>query len=83
MAWVDKVSRNTWRVRYFKGDGSIGSVPGFRSKTDADQHAGDMESAQRAGTFIDPAAVKLTVGEWAAEWLPSLDIESLSSCLCK
>ncbi len=75
MAWVEKVSRNTWRVRYFKVDGSIGSLPGFRSKTDADQHAADMESAQRAGTFIDPAAGKLTVGEWAAEWLPSLDID--------
>ena len=75
VAWVEKVSRNAWRVRYWKIDGSLGSVAGFRTKTAADDHAADMETAQRAGTFIDPAAGKTTVGEWVAEWLPSLDVD--------
>ena len=41
MAWVEKSSRTTWRVRYWKDDGTLGSVSGFTTKTAADQHATD------------------------------------------
>ena len=75
MAWVEKVSPTSWRVRYFRDDGRIGSVSGFGTKTTADRHAADMEAGQRAGTFIDPAAGRTTVAEWAADWLPSLDVD--------
>ena len=75
MAWVEKCGAKTWRVRYFADDGRIGSVPGFPSKTTADHYAADLEAGQRAGTFLDPAAGKATVGEWAARWLPSLDVD--------
>ena len=74
MAWVEKSGRAAWRVRYWKDDGTLGSVSGFTSKTAADQHASDMESGQRAGTFIDPAAGKTTVADWAQEWLGALDV---------
>ena len=75
MAWVEKVSRNTWRVRHWKDDGSLGSVPGFPSKTAADQHAAGMETDQRVGRFIDPATGKITLGEWVQDWLPALDVD--------
>jgi hypothetical protein len=33
VAWVERVGRDraTWRVRYVRDDGSLGSVSGFRS----------------------------------------------------
>ncbi|MDT0263402.1 tyrosine-type recombinase/integrase [Jatrophihabitans lederbergiae] len=74
MAWVEKSSRTAWRVRYWKDDGTLGSVSGFSTKTAADQHAADMESDQRAGTFIDPAAGKTTVADWVRDWLPAIDV---------
>ena len=74
MAWVEKSSPTTWRVRYWKDDGTLGSVSGFPTKTAADQHACDMETDQRAGTFIDPAAGKTTVADWVEQWLPALDV---------
>jgi integrase len=75
MAWVEKVSQNTWRIRYWKADGTLGSVPGFPSKSAADRHAADLESDQRGGTFIDPAAGKLTLAAWVEDWLPALDVD--------
>jgi integrase len=75
MAWVERVSPTTWRVRYWKDDGTLGSVSGFPSKTAAQHHAEDMESAQRAGTFIDPADGRTTVADWVEQWLPALDVE--------
>lgn len=75
MAWVEKVGKGTWRVRYYTDDGGLGSVSGFITKTAADHYADDMESEQRTGTFIDPAAGKITVEKWVQEWLPALDVD--------
>ena len=65
VAWVERVGRGTWRVRYVREDGSLGSVSGFQSKTEADHHAADLESGQRSGTFVDPARGRMTVTQWA------------------
>lgn len=75
MAWVERTPSGTWRVRYWKDDGRLGSVSGFASKTAAEHHAEDMESDQRAGTFIDPAAGRTRVADWVEQWLPALDVE--------
>ena len=75
MAWVDRAGSNTWRVRYFKDDGTIGSISGFPTKTDAEHHADDMEADQRGGTFIDPARGKATLNAWIDDWLPALDVD--------
>lgn len=75
MAWVERVSSGTWRVRYWKDDSTLGSVSGFATKTAAEHHAEDMESDQRAGTFIDPAAGRTTLACWVEQWLPALDVE--------
>jgi integrase len=75
MAWVDRAGANTWRVRYFKDNGTIGSISGFPTKTSAEHHAADIEADQRGGTFIDPARGKTTLNTWIADWLPALDVD--------
>lgn len=74
MAWVEQSGDKTWRVRYRRDDGTIGAVNGFARKTDATHHAETLESEQRHGTWIDPAAGKITVREWSTDWLDALDV---------
>jgi len=75
MAWAERVSARSWRVRYWKEDGTVGSVYGFTTKTAAQDAATDMETDQRAGTFIDPDRGKTTLTEWVKDWLPALDVD--------
>ncbi|MEV6608872.1 tyrosine-type recombinase/integrase [Kutzneria sp. NPDC051319] len=78
MAWIEQSGDNTWRVRYRRDDGTIGAIPGFTTSTAAQDYADDMESEQRRGTWIDPAAGQSTLGEFVTtnDWLDSLDIDS-------
>lgn len=73
MAWSEKHGK-FWRVRYWQDDGTLGSVPGFPTKKTADDYAETLESDQRRGTWIDPAAGKITVAEWSVDWLDALDV---------
>ncbi|MDX8053754.1 tyrosine-type recombinase/integrase [Lentzea sp. BCCO 10_0798] len=73
MAWSEKHGK-MWRVRYFKDDGTLGSVPGFPNKSSADNYADTLETDQRRGSWIDPAAGRITVAEWADDWLDALDL---------
>ena len=66
MAWVERVSRKSFRVRYPREDGTLGSVSDFPTKVAAARHAVDLEADVRAGRFLDPAAGRITVGDWAA-----------------
>ncbi|KAA2262867.1 tyrosine-type recombinase/integrase [Solihabitans fulvus] len=77
MAWVEQSGDNTWRVRYRREDNTIGAIPGFTSQTTAQNHADDMESDQRRGRWIDPAAGQTPLGEFVDtnDWLDSLDID--------
>ncbi|OJY43418.1 tyrosine-type recombinase/integrase [Pseudonocardia sp. 73-21] len=74
MAWVEQSGNNSWRVRYRRDDGTIGAINGFATKTAAGDHAGTLESDQRQGRWIDPAAGKTTVAEWTQDWLGALDV---------
>jgi len=74
MAWSEKRSKGSWRVRYQKADGTLGSVNGFPTKKAADDYADSIESDQRKGTWIDPAAGKVTLEEWSVTWLDALDV---------
>lgn len=73
MAWSEKHGK-FWRVRYWQDDGTLGSISGFPTKKSADDHAETLESDQRRGTWIDPAAGKITVAEWSVDWLDALDV---------
>ena len=64
MAWIEQCGDNTWRVRYRRDDDTIGAIPGFTTSTAAQDYADDMESEQRRGTWIDPAAGQTTLGEF-------------------
>ena len=74
MAWVEQRGNRTWRVRYRRGDGTIGSVNGFVTKTAAAEHANTLEADEREGRFIDPAAGKITLNDWTQQWLLALDV---------
>ena len=74
MAWVEQRGNRTWRVRYRRDDGTIGAIHGFATKTAATTHANTLESEQREGRFIDPAAGKITLAAWSQDWLGALDV---------
>src|SRR5215211_6124611 len=74
MAWVEQRKNGTWRVRYRRDDGTLGSIHGFPSKRSAQQHVADLEADQRKGTWIDPAAGQRTVTDWVTDWLDALDV---------
>lgn len=76
MAWVEKSGSDSWRVRYRRGDGSIGSIPGFSSRDAAQDHADDMETDQRRGVWTDPACGKITIGEDIENWLAAQDVSA-------
>ena len=78
MAWVEQSGGNTWRVRYRRDDDTIGAIPGFTSSTAAQEYANDMESDQRRGAWIDPAAGQTTLSEFVDnnDWLDALDIDT-------
>lgn len=75
MAWVEQCGDNTWRVRYRRDDGTIGSIPGFTGKRVAENHAADLESDQRKGTWIDPASGQVALVEWTTDWIDALDVD--------
>ena len=74
MAWVEQCGNRSWRVRFRRDDGTIGAVRGFATKTAATEHANTLEADQREGRFLDPAAGKITLGEWSQDWLQALDV---------
>lgn len=75
MAWAEQSGAGSWRVRYPKADGTLGSVPGFPTKKAAQHHAADLDARQRAGTFLDPAAGQTRFADWAQQWLAALDVD--------
>src|SRR5690349_9377380 len=75
MAWVEQTGENSWRVRFRRDDRTIGDITGFTSADDANNYAQDMESDQRKGAWLDPTAGRLTVNEFATDWLDALDVD--------
>lgn len=74
MAWAEQRGNTSWRVRYLKDDGTLGSIPGFPTKTSAENYASTLETEQRNGTFIDPAHGQITLTEWSTTWVEALDV---------
>lgn len=75
MAWAEKISPHSWRVRYPTANGRIGSRSGFDSKKAANDYANEVEADQRRGIWFDPRAARTTVDTWAALWADTLDVE--------
>lgn len=60
-----------YRVRYRKPDHSQTDKRGFRTKREAELFLATVESRKAAGTYLDPATSRITVGELGGEWLAS------------
>lgn len=75
MAWVEQSGRCSWRVRYRRAGGGVGSVPGFASRRAAVGYAGDMESDRRRKVWVDPADGRVLFEAWVRRWLPVQDLD--------
>lgn len=66
MAWTEKRGRS-WRVRYQRPDGTLGSINGFTTKTAADTKARNIETDIDRNYFRDPRS-QVTLAEWVDIW---------------
>jgi integrase len=60
-----------WRVRYRTPDKRQTDKRGFRTKREAQAFAEELEVDKRKGSYVAPAAGRVTLGDYAAEWLAS------------
>ncbi|WP_143266222.1 MULTISPECIES: hypothetical protein [Amycolatopsis] len=74
MAFVEKSGKDSWRVRYWRDDGTHGSLSGFRTKKEAQDKAAEIDADKRRGTFLDPEAGKLLLAEWIVTWFDAIDV---------
>ncbi len=71
MASVEKRIRDgstTWLARWRDPDGKQ-RKRSFPRRTDADRFLKGVEADKLRGTYVDPTAGRVTVGEWAEKWL--------------
>jgi len=74
MAWVEQCGSRSWRIRYTDGEGHIRSVSGFGSVEQARDYITGITIERQRGTWVDPAAGKVTLLDWTWRWLPSLTV---------
>ncbi len=58
-----------WRVRYRTPEHRQTDKRGFKTKRDAELYLASVEVSKAAGSFVDPQASRITVGELAPGWL--------------
>jgi integrase len=70
-----------WRGRYKVGPGkyatvkdAAGATVRFRTRREAEKAANDAEAQVRAGTHRDPAAGRITFGEYVSRWYAGQDL---------
>ena len=69
MASIRKIeTTGRWQVRY-RDDTGRQRAKNFTRKIDAQRWATATESALHTGVYVDQAAEKITVAEWAEKWL--------------
>jgi hypothetical protein len=62
---------NLWRVRYRTAEKKQTDKRWFRTKHEAQAWAEELEVDKRKGAYVAPSAGKVTLGDFAAEWLAS------------
>lgn len=77
-AYETKAGRR-WRVRYRTPDRRQTDKRGFATKRDARAFAATIEVRKAMGTFVSPAAGRVTVDELAAAWLEKEALRGLVS----
>ena len=71
MASIEKrrrAGRMVWRAHYRTPSGRQRNTT-FARKVDAERFLAGVESSKNAGSFVDPALARISVGEWAQTWL--------------
>jgi len=68
MASITKRPDSRWRARYRDAAGRE-HAKHFNRKVDAQRWLDGVTSAMTTGTYVDPAAGRLTVGEWSTKWM--------------
>ncbi len=71
MASIEKRTRNgqvRWYMRYRDPNGQQRTKT-FDRKVDAERYLTSIESSKLTGSYINPAAARLTLGPWAQRWL--------------
>ncbi|GAA2751196.1 site-specific integrase [Amnibacterium kyonggiense] len=58
-----------YRVRYRTPDRRDTQKRGFRTKREAEDYLASVEVAKMRGEWVDASRSRITVGEWAQEWL--------------
>lgn len=67
---VRKLPSGRWQARYPDSSGRLVPAPDtFTTKGDAHRFLSAVEADQARGVWIDPRAGRLTLSDWAAEWL--------------
>ena len=67
---VRKLPSGRWQARYRDGSGHLVSAPGtFATKGDAYRFLATVEADLARGQYLDPRAARLTIADWANEWL--------------
>lgn len=68
MAWIRATKSGGWQVRYYDPTGRE-RARNFARKTDATRFARVVETDKLRGEWHDPRLGRVTVAEWADEWL--------------
>ena len=67
---VRKLPSGGWQARYRDGSGRLVSAPGtFAAKDDTYRFLATVEADLARGQYLDPRAARLTIADWANEWL--------------
>jgi hypothetical protein len=73
MAWSEKSGRNTWRVRFERDDGTLGSLSGFTNEDAANEVAERLNREALMRGHI-PTASSQPFGGWIEPWFESIDV---------
>jgi integrase len=65
-------STGSWRARYKRPDGTIGSKSGFPTKDTAEGWAKEQEALIRRSMWLDPRDAETRFGDFAEEWLDAV-----------
>ncbi len=74
MAYVEKSGDSSWRVRYQREDGSLGSLSGFATEEHAEDEARKLNRERGKGRAVDPKAGEMPLGDWIDLWFGSIDV---------
>lgn len=68
MASVDKLPSGRWQLRWRGPDGSQ-HKESFPRRVDAERRLTSVDYSMMTGSYVDPAAGRMTLGQWSGPWM--------------